>query len=91
MGWLKAYQFLDESHHAHVEDGPQRLVADALASGALQACVVEKASEHLLGRSLSEDEDEWVNELSHAFVARDFNYAALIREIVTSETYRSLP
>jgi len=42
----------------------------------------------LLGRDVTDEEAEWVEELSMVFIDSDYQYEDLIRAVVTSDHYR---
>ena len=90
MGWLPAYTFLEERHHANVEVGPKLLVRQSIASGLLPACVAEKAGSRLLGRELTGGDDVWLDAVTAGLEA-DWSYRDLVRAVVTSDNYRRVP
>ncbi len=90
LGWLKGYEFLEERHVPHVEEGPKLLVANAVADGRLPLCVAEKTASWLLGRQIEAWEEPWITELSQEFIADNYSYRTLVKEIVTSDNYRSV-
>ena len=90
VGWLPAYTFLEERHHANVEVGPKLLVRQSIASGLLPACVAEKAGSRLLGRELTGGDDVWLDAVTAGLEA-DWSYRDLVRAVVTSDNYRRVP
>lgn len=91
IGYMNAFEFLEERHAMHVDEGPALLVNKTVADGRLPECVAEKTAEWLLGRSPTAAEEPWVQDLATRFADAGFDYKALIRDIVTSENYRRLP
>lgn len=90
VGWLSAYEFLDERHRFHVDEGPAMLVEEAVADGRLPTCVARSTAGWLLGREPSTDEEAWVHALGEALVGSDWSYRALVKEIVLSDAYRTV-
>ena len=88
LGWLKSYEFLREDHEANVEFGPSKLVTMGVADGRLPQCVVETASQWLLGAQSEELDVDVVEQWVAGFQDSDFRYSELVRSIVTSESYR---
>ena len=91
IGYLVAFEFLEERHMPHVEEGPSLLVNRTAADGRLPECVAEKAVTWLVGREPMAEEEAWIDELATNFATSGFDYKTLIRDIVTSENYRRLP
>ncbi|HND34794.1 MAG TPA: DUF1585 domain-containing protein [Myxococcota bacterium] len=73
-----------------MEEGPKLLVANAVADGRLPLCVAEKTASWLLGRPIEEWEEPWITQLSQDFIADNYSYRTLVKEIVTSDNYRSV-
>jgi hypothetical protein len=88
VGWLKSYEFLEERHYENAELGPAWLVQKTVEDGRLPDCVAQTTAEWLLGREVYDSEEAWVEELSAGFAASGFQYGELVRDIVTSDTYR---
>jgi hypothetical protein len=89
-GWLTGYTFMRESSMRSIEEGPELLVHRSAVDGRLPRCVARTAAERLLGQELSYDtEDEaFIDELAQTFVASDFSYREIVREIVLNSMYR---
>jgi hypothetical protein len=88
IGWLDAYEFLEERNIEHVEVGPQLLVYSSVVDGRLPMCVASNTAEWLLGREIEDGDEPWITDLAREFSASSFSYQHLVREIVTSEEYR---
>ncbi len=88
LGLLNAYRFLGEESFDHVELGPKRLAYTEIESNQLPHCIAKRTAEWLLGRSLKPDESNWRESLGRDFLWSDLNYRKLVKEIVTSDTYR---
>lgn len=88
IGWLDAYEFLEERNVEHVEVGPKLLVYSAVVDGRLPTCVATNTAERLLGREIADADEPWIRELATDFAAGGFSYKGLVRDIVTSEPYR---
>ena len=88
VGWLKSYEFLEERHTSHAEEGPTLLVNSTIVDGRLPTCVAEKTAAWLLGRDIEPYEEPWIDELAATFSASDFRYRELVKAIVTSDNYR---
>ena len=88
-GYLSSYLWISEKHQPNIEQGPKLLARSGFADGRLSKCVARRSAEHLLGRELtSKEQDELLPELTRAFASSDYDYAELVRAIVTSPTYR---
>ena len=90
LGMLKSYQFRREDHVRNIENGPRLLALTAVADKRLPRCVSRRTAEWLIGRPLepTDDEDAWLSELTTNFVTGGYRFDALVRDIVTSATYR---
>ena len=88
VGWLNSHALLrdDEQHHPIV--GPRELFQEKIADGTIPSCVVQKASEQLLGRDLNAQDAEWKQDMTREFIQNTYNYSELIRSIVNSDEYR---
>ena len=91
LGWLLSYEFLEDRYWPNVEEGPELLVAETVTDGRLPECVATRAAEWLLGREMEDADRPWIEDLSDHFVASDFRYRELVKEIVTSDNYRRVP
>ncbi|MCO4769144.1 MAG: DUF1549 domain-containing protein [Deltaproteobacteria bacterium] len=88
VGWMQSYEFIESRHQENIELGPQLLVASGVVDGRLPRCVAQKTAGWLLGRDLAEVEEDWLDEIAGRFADGQFNYKALVRDILTSERYR---
>ena len=88
FGWLKSYEFRKDEHMSFPGEGPQRLVMQSSVDARFPECVASTAATWLLGREIDPDEQEWVQSLAQSFIASGWSYRELVREIVTSETWR---
>jgi len=88
LGKLSSLQFLKAEHQRNVEMGPKLLVLTSIVDDRFPSCVSTRAVENMFGREASSDEQEWIGELSRDFLASGYRYKALVKSIVTSETYR---
>jgi len=88
LGWLQAYHFRRPEHRDFVEDGPRLLVYQTVVDGRFPRCVARTAVERLLGRPPHPEEEPWLDELAHAFVASGYRYREVLKAIVTHPTYR---
>lgn len=91
MGWLFAFEFLEERHHHHPDEGPKLLVKQGIVDGRLPECVASKAAEALLHRPMGEHDTEWVDGLTQTLEGSNWSYRQLMKAVVTSENYRRLP
>lgn len=91
VGWLKSYEFLEDRHEHHIDEGPSLLVRQGIADRRLPVCVATKAVESLLERQLSESDQPWLQRLADDFEANGWSYKDLVHDIVTSPNYRRLP
>ncbi len=90
VGYLSAYQFLETWQQAHVESGPELLVASTIADGRLQQCAAENAATWLLGRPVDVDDDAVIQGWADGFVASGWSYKELVKSIVLSDSYRRI-
>ena len=88
FGWMKSYEFRRDEHMEFPDAGPSRLALQATVDGRFPECVAETAAQWLLGRPLLPEEDEYIVGLASTFQSQDFSYRALVKAIVTSETWR---
>ena len=88
LGWLLSYEFLEDRHQSHVEEGPTLLVNTTVTDGRLPDCITTKTAEWLMGREMTEVDGPWLDQLSTDFVGGDFQYKALVKQIITSDNYR---
>ncbi len=87
-GMLWATLYRDESLFARVDDGPRAMVeADMELGNDMAACTVETTWRRLVRRDIAEHE---LAELTAKFEAGGRKYRALVRDIVSSEAYRSV-
>lgn len=88
VGWMKGYEFVEERHLDNIDEGPVKMVREAVADGRLPACVAKNTATWLLGRELDDNDADWLAELSDTFTGSNYDYKALVKAIVTSENYR---
>lgn len=88
LGKLNAYVFRRDEHQLNVERGPRLLVMSEVVRQRMPRCVAQKTAEWLLGRSLEERDQPWVDALGLRFSRGGFDYRSLISDIVRSERYR---
>ena len=88
LGDLQALLFIRPEQRLHVAQGPQLLALQELETGRLSECAVRTALERLLGRTVTPEEEPWLDSLQSLFVQTGYDYKALIKAIITSETYR---
>jgi len=87
LGQLLAYEFREDAHKAGVEEGPALLARTAIVDGRLPACTSRTAADWLLGDSAADADPAWYDELGEEFVDSDFSWRALVKAVVTSDTY----
>lgn len=90
VGYLGAYEFLEERHFTNVEQGPRRLVNQHDLDGRLPRCTAKKTAEWLLGRELTGDDEPWLQDLATKFANGGYRWRGLVRDIVLSDAYRSV-
>lgn len=88
LGVLKAYEFLEDRHKTHPEQGPKLLVHQGVVDGRLPQCVASNTATWLLGREPHDHESDWLDTLAGTFIDSGFRYDALVKAIVTSDNYR---
>ena len=90
-GWLKPYTFLKEPHFDHVERGPKALVEDAILDNSFLGCTVDNVATQYLGRPLDPESERHVRQSwIQSFAASNYDYAALVGRVVTSDIYRKV-
>lgn len=87
-GWLHGYTFRRDEHMRSIEEGPKMLVHKSAVDGRLPRCVARTAAQRLLGETLRDDDEAFVDELAQSFVASGFRYSEVVREIVLNSMYR---
>ena len=87
-GHLNAYLFRKPEHHVNVERGPSLLAATSVADNSLLACITERQAEHLFGRPVLPAEREWLEAGVRELAKTDFDFASIVKRVVTSDTYR---
>jgi hypothetical protein len=90
VGMIASYEFLDDRHWFHVEEGPEMLVEETAADGRLPSCVARSTASWLLGRETGADEEAWVGAIATDFVESDWSWKQLVKEIVLSDAYRTV-
>ncbi len=86
-----ARAFLSEEEAQVIEDGPAALVDEDSERARVAACTVRTVAERLYGRQLTQRESvAWVPEMAGWFADNEYDYSALVREIVQGETYRTI-
>ncbi len=90
VGYLGAYEFLEERHFEHVEQGPRRLVNQHDLDGRLPRCAAKKTAEWLLGRDVRPDDEAWLSQLATDFASSGYSWRGLVKNIVLSDAYRSV-
>ena len=88
LGYLKSYVFLRPEHEINIEEGPSLLAMQGIVSHELPTCTVRTAIEMALARELLPEEASWPEELAIDFAAQGFSYRELMKQIVTSDTFR---
>lgn len=91
LGWMLSYEFLEERHMSHVEQGPELLVTETVADGRLPACVAKQTAAWLMGREMTDADQPWIDTLADDFIASDYRYKALVKAILASDNYRRAP
>jgi hypothetical protein len=87
-GWLLGYTFRREEHMLAVEEGPDYLALTEAVEGRLPRCVAQTALGKLLGAAEDVTNSTWIDLLAQTFVASDFRYREVVRDILLDETYR---
>lgn len=89
-GTLQALAFRSEAEREAPTQGPRRLVA-AAGDDALARCTARRLAEHLLGRTLTDEELlDWLPELAAFFVEADQDFLSLLRRLVEDPRYRAI-
>ncbi|MCH9680293.1 MAG: hypothetical protein K0V04_02575 [Deltaproteobacteria bacterium] len=89
-GLPQSGSWLEGQDPQNVEAGPAALVDSPEERAQVAQCAVRNLSEHLLGRELGTDDFVWLDGHSQAFADSGYDYAALVRRLVTDERYRTI-
>ena len=90
-GYPLARTYLNDTEAAAVMAGPAGLVDEPAEMEKVASCTVRTVAERMLGRELHRDEYlTWVPELAQSFAEGGYDYTALVREVATSEVYRTI-
>ncbi len=81
-------ELVSQSKIASIETGPVLLVQQAIFDGRLAQCAAFNVFKWLMAREPLEEEEEWVDTLGSEFQSSDFDFATLVKLIVTDERYR---
>lgn len=88
IGSLQALQFRPDAQHGRIDAGPGALVESQIANGRIPECLTRKTATWLLGRSPAPDDDPWIDDWNAALLSSGWDYRTLVKQIVTSDTYR---
>lgn len=92
QGMLNGYVFRKPDEVEAVEQGPTRLVAQSLQSGAMSACTVSKMWTHFMRREPTLDEREKVlPDLIAGYEGSGHSIRTLVKQIVLHPAYRRMP
>ena len=90
-GFPLARAYLTDGETAAVEAGPAGLVDEPGEIERVASCTVRTVAERMLGRELAHDENvEWMPELASKFAESNYDYTKLVREVATSDAYRTI-
>ena len=89
LGQLNAYRFLDENKHENVTQGPKRLAYHGSNQTACRTALQDVPPNGYWTVHLN-DEEDWLAQITREFVWSDLNFRALVKSIVSSQTYRSV-
>lgn len=90
-GYPLARAWLTHDETTNIEAGPRGLIDDADEIARVASCTVRTVAQRLFGRDLTQEESVvWVPTMADSFAASDYNYTALVRDIVATDTYRSV-
>ncbi|MEM7675218.1 MAG: hypothetical protein AAF449_04345 [Myxococcota bacterium] len=87
VGQLRAFVFADSQREANIDTGPEGLAQAAVDTGAFARCSTERAWKLLLNRDPNTDEADQFANIVSAFETEGRSYRALVRAIVTSDSY----
>ena len=88
VGWLRAFEFLEDRHMDNVEQGPDILVNATVADGRFPTCVARRTAEWVTGREMLDEDEAWLEGLAQGFSASDFRYRELVKQILLSDNFR---
>ncbi|MFL5350383.1 MAG: DUF1585 domain-containing protein [Hyalangium sp.] len=91
LGMLKTYLYRTADEEANIEGGPELLVQRMLQTGDLERCTVKRIWNEFLGRPMTAQEQElYLNGLSHDFASHNHSLKSLILEMLLSDAYRRI-
>jgi len=88
IGWMKSYQFLQEKDHPKVEQGPKLLFQKNIVNGTIAQCTTKNTISWLSRRTPRVYEADWVANLASVFAASGYDYATLVKAILTDPRFR---
>lgn len=92
QGQLNAYVFRTPEERQYIEQGPERLANEAVASGRFASCTTRKMWAQLMRRDpTSEEAAEVLPALEASFEESGYNLRTLVKEIVTQPAYGRQP
>jgi hypothetical protein len=91
LGMLKTYLYRTADEEANIEGGPQLLVERMMQTGDLERCTVKRTWNEFLGRPMTAQEQEmYLDELSHEFASSNHSLKTLILKMLMSDAYRRI-
>ena len=90
-GYHRARIYLSEEEAQAMATGPAGLIDDPAEKDKVATCTVRTLAEHLYNRSLTDDEVlQWLPAMTAKFAESGYRFDELERQILASETYRTL-
>jgi len=90
LGNLNAFMFRDEAHFSNIAEGPRLLALRSVVDNRFPRCMASRVAKKLLGREITADESEFIDEMAQEFVQSNYKLRTLTKKVLQSETYRRL-
>lgn len=91
LGLLRTYLYRTPDEEPNIAGGPRLMVQRFMQTGELEKCAVRNIWNHLLGRTMTPQEESlYLNGLAQGFASDGHNLKALMQRIVATEAYRRI-
>ncbi|MBM4780146.1 MAG: DUF1585 domain-containing protein [Archangiaceae bacterium] len=91
LGLLRTYLYRTPEEEPNIVGGPRLMVQRFMQTGELEKCAVRNIWNHLLGRSMSSQEESlYLTQLAQGFANDGHNLKALMQRIVATDAYRRI-
>jgi hypothetical protein len=91
LGLLRTYLYRTQDEESNIVGGPKLMVQRFMQTGELEKCAVRNVWNHLLGRSMTtEEESLYLTTLAQTFAGDGHDVKSLMRRIVATDAYRRI-